>query len=118
MIIREKKYLIYLLIIIIFCAGCFAYILGCSKKSEKISGWIFEEFGNNGGTSNLIDNGDGTISDSKTGLMWQNAPPDQLFNQMDAVSYCHDLIRANYENWRAPMTCSPKTGPRKSRVIG
>jgi hypothetical protein len=56
-------------------------------------------------------NGDGTVSDSVTGLMWQQSPDtngDGSINSRDklayadAVSYCEDLSLAAYTDWTLP----------------
>jgi hypothetical protein len=56
--------------------------------------------------TNYTDNGDGTVTDNVTGLMWQKAisatlpPPYQIWN--DAVAACRNLRLAGYDNWRLP----------------
>ena len=47
------------------------------------------------------DNGDGTITDLNTGLMWMKDenPP---MNFADAVKFCTDLDLAGYNDWRLP----------------
>lgn len=49
----------------------------------------------------FIDNGDATISDLATGLMWQQA--DGGFPTWEgAISYCETLSLGNYQDWRLP----------------
>jgi hypothetical protein len=49
----------------------------------------------------FVDNGDGTVTDEATGLMWaQDAGPSQLWP--DAVSYCDGLALAEHDDWRLP----------------
>ncbi|KPL70767.1 hypothetical protein ADN00_17990 [Ornatilinea apprima] len=50
----------------------------------------------------LKDNGDGTISDSCTGLMWQQAENAEEMNYEDAVAFCKNLILAGNSDWRLP----------------
>lgn len=57
----------------------------------------------------FIDNGDGTVSDTQTGLMWAKTPdttPRQYDNQFttdwDAVAYCAKLETGNHDNWVVP----------------
>ncbi len=54
-------------------------------------------------TASLIDNGDGTVSDPETGLMWQQAEPGTM-NWQNAISYCEELILPDggYDDWRLP----------------
>ncbi|MFI3268005.1 MAG: DUF1566 domain-containing protein [Rikenellaceae bacterium] len=48
------------------------------------------------------NNGDGTISDLNTGLMWQMIPVDQGFDWQGASDYCENLELAGYDDWRLP----------------
>jgi len=48
------------------------------------------------------DNGDGTITDNVTGLIWQKEDDDVLRSWADAVTCCGDLTLAGYSNWRLP----------------
>ncbi|HJW27708.1 MAG TPA: DUF1566 domain-containing protein, partial [Saprospiraceae bacterium] len=63
------------------------------------------------GANQFLDNGDGTITDSATGLMWTkfDSYTKDLFNcsssTMDwitALQVANDLVYANYEDWRLP----------------
>jgi PKD repeat protein len=52
-------------------------------------------------TGRFIDNGDGTVTDTATGLMWQQ------FSGMErswkaALSYCENFRLAGYADWRLP----------------
>ena len=48
------------------------------------------------------DNGDGTVTDNITGLMWQQAVPTGTYTWADAVAYCPTLTLAGYNDWRLP----------------
>jgi hypothetical protein len=61
----------------------------------------------------FVDNGDGTITDTCTGLMWQKATADvngdgeinssaDRLNWQDALKYCENLIFAGHDDWRLP----------------
>ncbi len=50
------------------------------------------------------DNGDGTVTDLNTGLMWQVTPSSQSFSYEEAVEYAENLEFAGYDDWRLPST--------------
>ena len=51
----------------------------------------------------LTDNGDGTISDNVTGLMWQQGDGGEM-TWDDAVTYASNLSFATYTDWRLPTS--------------
>jgi len=51
---------------------------------------------------NFVDNGDGTVTNTDTGLMWQKDTAPGTYNWQDALSYCEKLILAEYDDWRLP----------------
>lgn len=50
----------------------------------------------------FVDNGDGTISDNATGLMWQQADSGAGLNWDEAIATCEALTLAGYDDWRLP----------------
>ncbi|WP_435685536.1 DUF1566 domain-containing protein [Polaribacter sp.] len=54
------------------------------------------------GKNNFIDNGDGTISDTATGLMWQKSDNGIGMDWKTSLSYSENLELANYSDWRLP----------------
>jgi hypothetical protein len=54
------------------------------------------------GQNNLVDNGNGTITDLSTGLMWMQ--PDSGYGMLwaDALDYAETLDYAGYDDWRLP----------------
>lgn len=59
--------------------------------------------GNSGyGKNRLVDNGDGTVSDLASGLMWQKADNGKLYDWHDALTYADTLTLAGYSDWRLP----------------
>ncbi|MCD6361375.1 MAG: DUF1566 domain-containing protein, partial [Armatimonadetes bacterium] len=50
----------------------------------------------------LVDNGDRTVTDTSTGLMWQKEGPVSTMNWEDALAYCENLLLAGYSDWRLP----------------
>lgn len=56
------------------------------------------------GINNFVDNGNGTITDQATGLMWmQNDSGSGMFWE-DALDYAESLSFAGYDDWRLPDT--------------
>ena len=55
-----------------------------------------------GSSDDFNDNGDGTITDNDTGLMWQKEPAPGSYTWEQALSYCEDLELAAYTDWRLP----------------
>jgi hypothetical protein len=54
------------------------------------------------GLNDFVDNGDGTISDLATGLMWAQADSGAAYNWESALDYCEGLSLAGYDDWRLP----------------
>jgi hypothetical protein len=48
------------------------------------------------------DNND-TVTDHKTGLLWQRADDGQTRNWRVAKEYCEDLVLGGYDDWRLPL---------------
>jgi hypothetical protein len=51
--------------------------------------------------SRFTDNGDGTISDSVTGLMWQKGENERM-DWYDALNACQEMDLGGYQDWRLP----------------
>lgn len=56
----------------------------------------------NYGKNNLIDNGDGTISDLATGFMWQKTDDGTSRDWSESLRYAENLELANKTDWRLP----------------
>jgi len=50
----------------------------------------------------FTNNGDGTVTDENTGLMWQRQDDATQRVWSSSVSYCSDLTLAGYSDWRLP----------------
>ena len=50
----------------------------------------------------FTDNGNGTVSDSDTGLMWQKEDDNTTRTWESAISYCEGLSLGSYNDWRLP----------------
>ncbi|MBI5348038.1 MAG: DUF1566 domain-containing protein [Chloroflexi bacterium] len=56
----------------------------------------------NYGVNKFLDNGNGTITDQATGLMWMKADSGKGLNWGDSLGYCEDLNANGYSDWRLP----------------
>lgn len=54
------------------------------------------------GENNFTDNGDGTITDNATGLMWMQNDNGRGLLWEEALSYAENLEFAGYTDWRLP----------------
>ncbi|MBN2586954.1 MAG: DUF1566 domain-containing protein [Candidatus Fermentibacteraceae bacterium] len=54
------------------------------------------------GQNQFVDNGDGTVTDTATGLMWQQADDGTGRNWEEALAFAEDLCLAGYDDWRLP----------------
>jgi len=75
--------------------GNFEYFYRCVRGDPA----VFE--------NDFADNGDGTVTDQATGLIWQQdngeqAPDDYQFEWEDALSYCANLDLGGATDWRLP----------------
>jgi hypothetical protein len=50
----------------------------------------------------IADNGDGTVTDHVTDLMWQQAVSTTLYTWSEAVAFCPTLVLAGHTDWRLP----------------
>jgi len=51
----------------------------------------------------FVENGDGTVTDLSTGLMWQQEKADSIRMKWgDALSYCEGITLGGYSDWRLP----------------
>ena len=53
-------------------------------------------------TTPFKDNGDGTVTDNKTGAMWQKDDDGQERKWADSVKYCAALTLAHHSDWKLP----------------
>ncbi len=54
------------------------------------------------GVNEFVDNGDGTVTDAATGLMWQQADSGEGLNWQEALDYAERLTLAGHSDWRLP----------------
>ena len=60
--------------------------------------------GQSGPLGNLVDNEDGTVTDTETGLMWQKATAPGTYTWQEALTYAEglELPAGGYTDWRLP----------------
>ena len=54
------------------------------------------------GKNQFVDNGDGTVTDKATGLVWQKADSGKGMNWLQALAYAESLDLAGQSDWRLP----------------
>jgi len=54
------------------------------------------------GDNDFVDNGDGTVTDLATGLMWQQDDSGEGLIWEDALAYAEGLVLAGADDWRLP----------------
>ncbi len=54
------------------------------------------------GDNDFVDNGDGTVSDRATGLMWTQADSGRPMSWKDALAYANASNVGGYSDWRLP----------------
>ncbi len=79
--------------------------VGYDHKSRSYSnGYYYCARAVRGGTLSIetfVDNANGTISDTTTGLMWQKGETGAMTWEQ-ALAYCENLQLAGYNDWRLP----------------
>jgi len=66
---------------------------------------------------NLVINGDGTVTDTSKGLMWQKATAPGTYTWQQALAYTEGLTLAGYSDWRLPNRNELQTLVDYSRYI-
>jgi hypothetical protein len=80
---------------------------GQSESPGILSIGSFEAVGNRSldaaltAAGDYVDNGDGTVTDKSTGLMWQKAS-SSIMTWEQALAYCEELNHGGYTDWRLP----------------
>jgi hypothetical protein len=58
--------------------------------------------GSDYGANDFVDNGDGTVTDNATGLMWSQDDNGEMLYWEDALAYAEASELAGYDDWRLP----------------
>ncbi len=87
------------------CAWCVTFHNGEDSKNHYKLGSRYVRGVRSGqaeASDPLVINGDGTVTDPNTGLMWQQQGPDSEMGWKEALGYCEGLSLAGYDDWRLP----------------
>jgi len=74
----------------------------CYPTANKTYFALYVRGGSGYGVNGFQENGDGTVTDRATGLIWQQADSGAGMVWQDALDYCEDLALAGSEDWRLP----------------
>ncbi len=98
-----------------FTMGGDETMFGVNFADGRIKGYPLQMFGSdktffvayvrgntNYGQNDFVDNGDGTITDNTTGLMWMQDDYTEAVNWEDALEYAEGKEFAGYSDWRLP----------------
>jgi len=78
-------------------------IKGYPASGEMKKYYVIYVRGNTGyGVNNFVDNGDGTITDKATGLMWMQNDNGSGILWEEALSYAENFSFAGFSDWRLP----------------
>ncbi len=78
------------------------YGMTTPRGKEKTFYLLAVRGNNNYGINQFIDNGNSTITDKATGLIWQQHDSTTAMNWYEALNYCESLELAGKDNWRLP----------------
>jgi len=53
--------------------------------------------------ASFVNNGDGTVTDHASGLMWQKDDDGVKRTQQEAFAYCASLSLGGFDDWRLPQ---------------
>lgn len=82
-----------------FCYNNVGEKIDCPAEGETFYGQDAQFTGN---AFSYTDNGDGTVTDNVTSLLWQQTPDSNKYAWDDAQSYCENLSLAGSDDWRTP----------------
>ena len=75
---------------------------GLGNPSGEKTFYVLLVRGENYGDNNFVDNGDRTITDTATGLTWQQTDSIKTMDWPSALNYCESLTFAGHSDWRLP----------------
>lgn len=64
--------------------------------------WVVCTRGPAWGANAFVDQGNGTLRDDGTGLVWELSPPGVAYNWRNALARCEGLSLGGHDDWRLP----------------
>lgn len=81
------------------CYDSWGVEIDCPSIEETFHG---QDAQFNGRSFDFTDNGNGTVTDNVTELVWQQVPSELPYSWTKAQEFCEDLAFADSIDWRAP----------------
>ena len=79
------------------------YPIGIIRGRREKKYYVIYVRGNSDyGKNNFTDNGDATVTDKATGLMWMKRDSGKPMNWQEALRFAENLNYAGYSDWRLP----------------
>jgi hypothetical protein len=75
-------------------------IKGYPRRAEQYA--LFVRGISNYDQSNYVDNGDGTVTDTVSGLTWMQGDSGVGMDWAQALAYCEAAVIAGFDDWRLP----------------
>ena len=119
--IKYRSAVLHLLLALLFCCACrdaaaakfnplpdtgqalcydtHGAEIPCPAQGQALYG---QDANYQGLQSAFIVNGDGTVTDMNTGLMWQESGDDTERTHIQAINYCMEVETGGYSDWRLP----------------
>lgn len=72
------------------------------RKMFHLQGGGSDDCGGSGESRRLVQNADGTVTDTQTKLMWQAQSDGEERSHKQAIDYCRRLTVGGYSDWRLP----------------
>jgi hypothetical protein len=83
-------------------SSCINFLYGHDFDLDNTTTYYVRAVRGNQTPSAFTANGDGTVTDNATGLMWSQATDLTPLSWQAALAWCEDLSLAGYEDWRLP----------------
>jgi len=81
------------------CYDAEGEVIDCPADGEILYG---QDAQFSGAEFDFIDNGDGTVTENVTDLVWQQTPDPGNYSWEQAIDYCDSLELAEQDDWRVP----------------